>query len=71
MIPARPRPPDAEKMEDNGASGKEQERERTGVQTLKRTSWVPCLGRSEYVVLSLLWTLYSILNVLANHHGST
>jgi hypothetical protein len=60
-----------EKMEDREAFRKEQEHECIWVQTLKRTSWMPPLGRLGYVVLSLSFTLYSVFNVLANRHGST
>ena len=70
-LPERPKPLDPKKIEDGGASGKEQEQERTLAQTLKRTSWMPSLGRSEYIVLSLLWALYSIFNVLAYRNGGT
>lgn len=70
-LPERPKPPDTKKIEDSGASGKEQEQERTLVQTLKWKSWMPSLGRSEYIVLSLVLALYSTFNALAYRNGGT
>jgi hypothetical protein len=70
-LPERPKPPDTKKIEESGASEKEQEQEHTPGKTVKRKSWMPSLGRSEYIVLSLLWALYSIFNVLAYRNGGT
>jgi hypothetical protein len=70
-LPERPRPPDTKKTEESSTCGVEQEQERKQTQTANRKSWLPSLGRTEYIVLSLCWAFYSIFNVLAYRNGGT
>ena len=72
-LPERPKPPDANKTQETRvAAGNEQgQQEHTQVKMAERKSWLPSLGRSEYIVLSLCWAVYSIYTVLAYRNGGT
>jgi hypothetical protein len=70
-LPERPKPPDTRKTEEGVTSTDEREQERTEVEKAKPKSWLPSLGKSEYIVLSLCWASYSIFNMLAYRNSGT
>ncbi len=67
MLPERPRPPgeDNDKNENEDKSISEQVR----LLQAKQKRWLPALGKTEYIILLLSWTSYSIFNVLAYRNG--
>jgi hypothetical protein len=70
-LPERPKPPDMEKTKEGITSADKPEQERTEEEKAKSKSWLPSLGRSEYIVLSLCWASYSIFNMLAYRNSGT
>jgi hypothetical protein len=70
-LPERPRPPDTKKTEEGITSADQPEQAHIQVENAKCKSWLPSLGKSEYIVLSLCWACYSIFNVLAYRNSGT